>query len=329
VFQLPEFRRVQVNAPYGQLAGWARNNGFAWLVPMADRSERLIGDAPHGDLPRWLEALEMLPVAEPYFDGVKAAPVLGRPAGNGETLSELLMRLHPWRKGPLNVGGVEIDSEWRSDWKWDRVKGYLDLAGHRVLDIGCGNGYFGWRMLGQGAECVIGVDPTLVFVMQWLACRHFAGEQPNYVLPLGVEDLPDGAGSFDSVFSMGVLYHRKDPVRHLRRLASLATPEGQVVLETLVLEGDEDRVLVPEGRYARMRNVWAIPSWPRLAGWINEAGLVTREVMDVRATTTAEQRSTGWMRFESLEQCLDRQNPALTVEGHPAPVRCAVLCAVA
>ena len=235
------------------------------------------------------------------------------------------MALHPWRKGPMRIAGVTIDTEWRSDWKWQRIEPHIELRGHRVLDIGCGNGYYGWRMLGHGADFVLGLDPTLVYSMQWLACRHFAGETKNLVVPLGIEDLPVDAGGFDSVFSMGVLYHRKDPVRHLQRLASLARPGGQVVLETLVLEGQEKEVLEPPGRYARMRNVHAVPTVPMLLDWVNSAGLERARVVDVSRTLTAEQRSTAWMTFESLEQCLDPDDDCKTIEGHPAPVRAALV----
>lgn len=295
-----------------------------WLIPLLDESSRIIEAGPHGDLATWQQALAALPPPRTRFeDG--AAPVLGQPAEDPEAVAAALLKLHPWRKGPLNVAGVYVDTEWRSDWKWRRIAPHLDLEGHRVLDVGCGNGYYGWRMLGAGARCVIGIDPTLVYAMQWLACRHFAGDAPNFVLPLKLEDLPEGAGGFDAVFSMGVLYHRRDPVQHLRRLAGLAVPGGQVVLETLVLEEDGPGVLRPEGRYARMRNVHAIPAIPRLLEWLADAGLRDARVLDVSRTSTEEQRSTPWMHFESLAENLDPGDPLRTAEGHPGPVRAALV----
>ncbi len=307
--------------------------------------------APHGDLPKWRAALAALPETEPRADCDRPAPRLGTPVpdvgATGDGLAKLLMALHPWRKGPLELGGVYIDSEWRSDWKWERVAPHVDLAGRRVLDVGCGNGYFGWRMLGAGAELVVGIDPTQVYVMQWLACRHFAGDVPNFVLPLGIEDLPGGgpewSGSgprgFDAVFSMGVLYHRRDPLEHLRRLRERACRGGTLVLETLVLPPDcAGDLLVPGERYARMRNVWSIPGTERLTSWVGAAGFDDIRVVDVTPTTVHEQRSTAWMTFESLAESLavdagadDAEDSAemwaeRTVEGHPAPVR-AVLVA--
>ena len=176
----------------------------------------------------------------------KGVAVLGAPVDDIAGLRETLMAFHPWRKGPLELGGVAIDTEWRSDWKWERVRGHVDLRGARVLDIGCGNGYFGWRMLAEGAKLVVGIDPTLVFVMQWLACRNFAGSLPNYVLPLGIEDLPRGEPAFDAVFSMGVLYHRRDPLQHLQQIRTLLKPGGTLMLETLVWpEGAAGRAWKP------------------------------------------------------------------------------------
>ncbi len=237
------------------------------------------------------------------------------------------MKLHPWRKGPLRLGGVLIDTEWRSDWKWERIAPHIDLADHKVLDIGCGNGYFGLRMLGAGAHFVIGIDPTILFVMQWLACRHFSGDILNYVLPLGVEELPDIPVTFDTVFSMGVLYHRRDPLHHLARIRSMLKKNGSaMVLETLVLpQGRDEELLVPEDRYARMRNVWAVPGLRRLEQWVRAAGFRCVELVDVTATSTKEQRSTEWMRFESLDRALSKQDKARTLEGLPAPVRAVII----
>ncbi len=299
--------------------------GLAWLAPLLDEGEQVLGTATNGHLPRWKAALDALPDADMFLDGQPPAPVLGRPVADADSLRETLMELHPWRKGPLVLGGVRVDAEWRSDLKWARLADRMELRGHRVLDIGSGNGYYGWRMLGQGAECVVGIDPTLVHVMQWMASLHFAGKAHNYVLPIGVADLPEDAGNFDSVFSMGVLYHRRDPARHLNRLRRLVRDGGQVIVETLVLDGDTGGLLVPDGRYARMRNVWSVPGLDRLLGWMANAGLRDVEILDVSRTTTREQRSTEWMRFESLQECLDPGDSSRTIEGYPGPMRAALL----
>jgi len=300
----------------------------AWLGAVCEQAEFRLSNHPHGDFPRWRDTLASLPQARTEAVLNAPCPTLGQPVSDREALRAQLMEFHPWRKGPLQLGGVTIETEWRSDWKWQRVAPHIDLTEHRVLDIGSGNGYFGLRMLGAGAKLVVGIDPTLVFVMQWLAGRHFSGDIANFVLPLGIEELPEGRAGFDSVFTMGVLYHRKDPRGHLQRIHELLRPGGTLVLETLVLpRGCEDELLVPPQRYARMRNVWGIPGIDLLQEWVAGAGFRSSKLVNMTPTTTQEQRSTDWMRFESLEQAFDPGDRTLTVEGLPAPLR-AIIVAV-
>ena len=267
--------------------------------------DRLTGKT-HGDWKRWNAAIEALPDAR----------------GDSDRLRELLMGLHPWRKGPLTLGSVEIDTEWRSDWKWARLKDAIaPLDGRRVLDVGSGNGYYALMMREAGAAMVIGVDPTLLFAMQFQAINVFAQDPAIYILPLRLEETPPANNAFDTTFSMGVLYHQREPRDHLRRLQSTLRPGGQLVLETLYLPGDDMRAETPNDRYARMRNVWSLPTVPMLAKWLEETGYSNIEIVDQAMTTTEEQRSTAWMRFESLREALDPDDPTKTVEGWPAPHR--------
>ncbi|HEB99080.1 MAG TPA: tRNA 5-methoxyuridine(34)/uridine 5-oxyacetic acid(34) synthase CmoB [Thiotrichales bacterium] len=297
------------------------------ISSMSKLVQKRLSPAAHGDFERWAAALARLPEIEPSsVDLSRPCIRIGTDDDAGarerETLREALMALHPWRKGPFEFFGVQVDAEWRSDWKWARLEPHITpLKDRRVLDVGCGNGYYAWRMAGAGAALVLGVDPTLLYVMQYAAARRYLGDRGVFVLPLALEDVPEKIELFDTVFSMGVLYHRRSPFDHLLRLRDALRPGGELVLETLVIEGGRGRVLVPEGRYARMRNVWFIPSVPELTSWLERAGFRQVRVVDVTATTTEEQRSTEWMRFESLDKCLDPTDPGRTVEGHPAPLR--------
>lgn len=314
--------------PYTALLAHCNHRAFGgkWIDAICEKANHALEHCRHGDFPKWQSALDALPPSTPVFDPGQAAPRLGPVIADQAGIRPHLMALHPWRKGPLNIAGIDIDTEWRSDWKWDRIAPHIDLKGCRVLDIGCGNGYYGWRMLGAGADLVVGIDPTLIFVMQWLACRHFSGDLPNFVLPLGIEDLPDQPVAFDYVFSMGVLYHRRDPVHHLARLKQLVGAGGTLVLETLVLPQERcNEELVPEGRYARMRNVWSVPGVRMLEGWLAQAGFGEVERVHISNTTIDEQRSTSWMTFESLEQSLDPADHSRTIEGHPAPRRVVII----
>ena len=292
------------------------------LKPLFNSAEQILKNPRHGDFLGWKSLLDQLPDITPTTDLDQDSVLLGQTHPQQMLIQDLLMGLHPWRKGPFNLAGIEIDTEWHSDWKWNRLAAHIGpLDEQRILDIGCGNGYFGWRMLGAGAKLVVGIDPTLLFVMQYFACRKFAGSQlANIVLPFGIEDLPAELTGFDTVFSMGVFYHRRSPFEHLQRLRKLARPGGRVVLETLVVEGDKQTVLVPEDRYARMRNVWFLPSSACLGSWMHRVGFKDIVCVDETDTSIAEQRSTEWMRFESLSESLN-EDQSKTVEGYPAPRR--------
>ena len=281
----------------------------------------------HGDLQRWQSALEALPELVPTRIDLVESFTLDNDC-DAETrvqLHKALMGLSPWRKGPFDVFGVHIDTEWRSDWKWSRVSPHLDLKGKRVLDVGCGNGYYQWRMLGAGADSVIGVDPNWLFFCQFQAIQRYLPDLPAWHLPFALEDLPANLEGFDTVFSMGVLYHRRSPIDHLLALKDCLVKGGELVLETLVVEGDAQQVLVPEDRYAQMRNVWFLPSVPALELWLRRAGFVDVRCVDVSITTVEEQRGTDWMRFQSLSDYLDPADHSRTVEGLPAPMRAVIV----
>lgn len=275
----------------------------------------------HGKMNEWQSAVSALPTLTPTtVDLTNGVTVDGVCTPDQRAhLIEQLQRLHPWRKGPFNLYGVDVDTEWRSDWKWERVRQAADLRGARVLDVGCGNGYHGWRMVGDGARQVIGIDPSLLFVMQFWALQKLIGTNHlPMVLPVGIESIPADSHAFDVVFSMGVLYHRRSPFDHLFDLRNALRPNGRLVLETLVIDGALGEVLVPEGRYAQMRNVWFLPSLLTLESWLRKCGFKQITLIDVTPTTVEEQRSTRWMTFHSLENYLKNGR---TIEGHPPPLR--------
>ena len=294
-----------------------------WVGLLREKVCRQYSGEGHGDLPRWQSVLQRLKKFEGTGFQVREGRLEFAVAGAEEGLRETLMGLSPWRKGPFSFGDVFVDTEWRSDWKWERIREKISpLEGRRILDVGCGNGYHLWRMAAEGARLALGIDPAMLFGCQFLAARHFAGEDlPVGVLPLGIEELPSQLGCFDSVFSMGVLYHRKSPVEHLEQLRDALARDGELILETLVVDGDEHTVLLPEGRYAQMRNVWFLPSVELLVRMMKRVGLREVEVIDVSVTTVEEQRATEWMTFNSLPDFLHADDASRTVEGYPGPKR--------
>jgi len=158
--------------------------------------------------------------------------------------------------------------------------------------------------------------------MQFRAARRYVPSRfANFVLPFGLDDAPPALPVFDTALSMGVLYHRRSPLDHLLEMGGYLRPGGELVLETLVIDGPEGRALLPEGRYAKMRNVWFIPSALTLESWLRRCRYRDVRIVDVADTTLEEQRSTEWMRFHSLADYLDPNDRSKTIEGHPAPKR--------
>lgn len=277
-----------------------------WLDVMQALLETRMSATTHGDFEHWREIVTSLPDA-----GIEPAK-----------LRELLLGLSPWRKGPFDIGEIKIDAEWRSDRKWARLVDRIQpLNDRNVLDVGCGNGYYALKMREAGASTVIGIDPTLLYVMQFLAINRFARDPHTFVLPVRLDELPPARNAFDTTFSMGVLYHQRSPVDHLRQLRTTLRPAGQLVLETIYVPGEESYACTPRERYARMRNVWLLPTISELTTWMERTGYRDIELVDTSITTTEEQRSTEWMIFESLREALDPDDPTKTVEGWPAPHR--------
>jgi len=303
----------------------------AWVKLLPQQLANAFDPTRHGTLEQWQTVIECLPKLTTTHRLLDSDAVqIGRSNDLSDAdrmkLEHQLKALHPWRKGPYELFGIKIDTEWRSDWKWDRLKNHITPLNHRlVLDVGCGNGYHCWRMMGAGAKMVVGIDPFLLNVMQFQLVRKLHGEAPVYVLPLGIEDLPYGLKAFDTVFSMGVLHHRRSPIDHLLELRDCLQPGGEMVLETLVIDGRLGEVLLPEGRYAKMRNVWFLPSSETLMSWLKRCGFKNIRLIDVTQTSVEEQRSTEWMQLHSLKDFLSAENPQLTCEGLPAPKRAIII----
>lgn len=305
-----------------------------WKQQLPELLEEALQPENNGNLVKWSKALETLKLFDqdqPY-DLDRPSIQAGEDTLSIEdkkTLDSALRLLMPWRKGPFNIHGIEIDTEWHSDWKWDRVSPHLSsMQGKRVLDIGCGSGYHLWRMADEQPELAIGVDPSLLSMSQFLALKHFIGETvPAYFLPLTLEQLPVSrkGGAFHTVFSMGVLYHRRSPIDHIYDLKNQLLAGGELVLETLVIPEEYGQLLLPEDRYAQMRNVWFLPSVSELTRWIARCGFINVRCVDLNQTSIEEQRTTEWMSWNSLEDFLDPNDHNKTAEGYPAPLRAVMI----
>ena len=284
----------------------------------------------NGNIPKWskaIDAIDALPkgkvaLKKPYIS-INQDPI------DSKSLIVALQKLTPWRKGPFMINDLVLESEWDGDMKWKRIIKYIKpLKNKRVLDVGAGNGYFTLRIAMEGAKRALGIEPFLLFNYQFRAIKSMIESPLNALLmPVRLEDMPKIA-VFDTVFSMGVLYHQRDPITHFSQLREMMVPNAELVIETLIVDNPEDYILIPKDRYAQMRNVYSIPSIKTLESWLKDANFNNIRVVDISKTTTAEQRKTPWIgeNGASLEDFLNPLDDSLTIEGYPAPTRAIVVC---
>ena len=237
-----------------------------------------------------------------------------------EVLKETAKTLIPWRKGPFNLFGLEIDSEWQSNIKYDLIRPFFDLKDKVVADIGCNNGYYMFRMLEDKPKKLIGFDPAPLTMLQFEFINHFYKSDIEYEM-LGIEHLEAYNHKFDFIFMLGVLYHRADPVGSLKSLARGLNKNGEILIDTFMIDGDEEMCLTPKDRYSKIPNIYFIPTIPALKNWLHRAGFTDIEILATTITTNEEQRKTSWSFDQSLEDFLDPTDNTKTIEGYPAPKR--------
>lgn len=237
-----------------------------------------------------------------------------------EIIVQTAKKLIPWRKGPFKIFDLEIDSEWQSNIKYNLIRPYFNLKDKIVADIGCNNGYYMFRMLEDKPKRLIGFDPSPLTLHQFEFINHFVKSDIVYEM-LGVEHLEFYNHKFDFIFMLGVLYHRPDPVGTLKSLARGLNSKGEILIDTFMIDGDDEICLTPNKRYSKIPNIYFIPTIPALKNWLERAGFENIEVLATTVTTSEEQRKTPWSFDESLEDFLDPNDSSKTVEGYPAPKR--------
>lgn len=271
----------------------------------------------------WLKVLNDLPEFKKAKINLTDEVTVDFSSDQNNVIEELFLQLTPWRKGPFRINDIFIDSEWNSAKKWKRFQELsLDLKGKSILDVGSGNGYYAFRMLGMGANQVLCLEPNLMHVSQFTAMNHFIGTENIRMVPERLEHAGLKETKFDLIFSMGLLYHQRNPKEHLLELTKLLGNEGQLILETIIAPEEYGLALVPEGgRYASMPNVHYVHTHQGCRSMFEELNLKLIAETNSVATNHTEQRKTKWMPFKSFESALKEDNQSMTIEGYPAPQR--------
>ena len=113
-----------------------------------------------------------------------------------------------------------------------------DIKGKLVLDVGCGSGRFIEVVVKHGAK-VIGID------MSFSVDRAYAnvGHLPNVaVVQADLMTPPFRDGSFDAVFSLGVLHHTPNPERAFQAISRLVKANGRMAVWVYARDGVRQRL---------------------------------------------------------------------------------------
>ncbi len=240
-----------------------------------------------------------------------------------ESIESIVLDLMPWRKGPFYIhfdnSTLHIDSEWRSDMKMSLLhdcfdKLNIDLYNKRVLDVGCNNGYYMFNLAFRVSE-IIGIDPIKQVFLQYYLFMKLSMFSNISFHTLGMEDCRN-IGKFDIVLCLGVLYHRREPLLSLKILKNWLNDNGILLLETLILDSDDELCLCPYPSYAGMKNVYFIFSPKSLRNLAYHAGFRECVLLTKEYTTNKQQRSSAFSK-KSLGDLLGERS----IEGYQAPCR--------
>jgi len=117
---------------------------------------------------------------------------------------------------------------YETEWHIPHAAGFTEARDLRVLEVGCGLGTDGAQFARAGAD-YIGVDLTEAAVN--LARRRFElFDLKGEFRTSDAENLDFADGSFDLVYSHGVLHHTPDTARAVREIYRVLRPGGRAIV---------------------------------------------------------------------------------------------------
>ena len=299
------------------------DNVRAQWQAQVDAAATRLADSPLKDLADSLQKIATAPEGIDVKDGFVEFHGSHLSPDSAALARDLAYKLIPWRKGPFRLFDLELDAEWRSDAKYNRLADDLpDLKGKLVADVGCNNGYYLYRICAEGARHVIGFDPTLKYWLQYQLLAAHAPPLPISFLPLGWQALADVHDVFDVIFLMGINYHEAHPLDLLHTCRSALKPGGLLVCESVTVQSDEDLEIFPAGKYAGIGGVYAIPTPRALQRQLLSAGFQTVTIQHTARMTVAEQRRSEFSPQKSLADFITADGTS--IEGYPPLHRAAL-----
>jgi tRNA (mo5U34)-methyltransferase len=224
-------------------------------------------------------------------------------------VSEFLPQLGTFLQGPFPLPGRRITrSAWDCRGKAGAYKGCgidaQSVRGKRTLDIGCNAGYDTFYMNALGAAESVGLEPHL-FHLHAMFLNAVYDRPGVSFFNAGWADLDrTWVGDFDWVSCLGLIYHIREPMNLLDKIASVMRPGARLLMETHVLSETSKQACFIEDAFWGDETYWWIFGDQCLMGMLRSSGF-----RDVRMMLKAD--------------CDSRNpdDPRRTVEGHPAGAR--------
>jgi len=109
------------------------------------------------------------------------------------------------------------------------------MAGLRLLDIGCSDGYFSFEAEKRGAS-VVAMDFVPEDYTGFSVARRILGSAAEYRMDNVYNLSPDKYGQFDVVFFLGVIYHLRKPLAALDAIRTIMKPGGLLFVATMLID---------------------------------------------------------------------------------------------
>ena len=121
----------------------------------------------------------------------------------------------------------QVHTDWKRPFLKDAI-GFSQHTGKRVLEVGCGIGTDALQWSRAGNE-VVGVDYNLPSCEITHARFHDAAAEGTFI-NADAENLPFSDGSFDLIYSFGVLHHTPGTEKAIREVYRCLRPGGQAII---------------------------------------------------------------------------------------------------